>query len=44
MWNLKKIIQMNVYANRNRLTDIENELVVTQGERTGVRDKLGVWD
>ena len=28
--------------NRNRLTDIENKLIVTKGER--VRDKLGVWD
>ena len=30
--------------NRNRLTDIENKLVVTKGEREGRRDKLGVWD
>ena len=29
--------------NRNRLTDIENKLMVTKGERAG-RDKLGVWD
>ena len=43
MWNLKKkIIQMNL-QNRNRLTDIENKLTVTKGEREG-KDKFGVWD
>ena len=30
MWSLK-IIQMNVYAKRNRLTDTENSVVVTKG-------------
>ena len=30
--------------NRNRLTDIENKLMVTKGERGLERDKLGVWD
>ena len=30
----KKMIQMNLYLqNRNRLTDIENKLIVTKGER-----------
>ena len=29
---------------RNRHTDIENKLILTKGERNGVRDKLGVWD
>ena len=38
----KKIIQMNL-QNRNRLTDIENKLMVTKGEREG-KDKCGVWD
>ena len=39
MWNLKKIIHMLVYMqNRKRLTDIENELVVTKR----VRNKSGV--
>ena len=28
--------------NRNRLTDIENKLVVTKGEREAERDKLSV--
>lgn len=30
--------------NRNRLTDIENKLVVTRGESEAEEDKLGVWD
>ena len=30
--------------NRNRLTDIENKLVVIKGEREVGRGKLGVWD
>ena len=29
---------------RNRLTDIENKLMFTKGERGGGRDKLRVWD
>ena len=29
---------------RNRLTDIENNLMVTKRERGWGRDKLGVWD
>ena len=36
MWNLKKKkIQMNLFINRNRLTDIENNLMVTKGEGGG---------
>jgi len=27
---------------RNRPTDIENELTVTKGERSGRRDKIGI--
>ena len=30
--------------NRNRLTDIENRLVVAKGEEGWGRDGLGVWD
>ena len=30
--------------NRNRLTDMENKLVVTKGKRERGRDKKGVWD
>ena len=29
--------------NRNRLTDIENKVMVTKGERRG-RDNSGIWD
>ena len=33
MWNLKKkMIQMNLFTNRNRLTDFENKLMFTKGE------------
>ena len=30
--------------NGKRLTDIENKLVVTKGEREWGREKLGLWD
>ena len=32
MWNLKKIIQMNLHIKQTDLTDIENKLIVTKGE------------
>ena len=38
---------MNMYIqNRKRLTDIEDKLMVTKGERDGGQweNKLGVWD
>ena len=44
MWNLKKksgTNELNI-QNRNRLTAIENKLMVTKGEEVE-RDKLGVW-
>ena len=34
---------MNV-TNRNRLTDIENELAVTSGEKDVGMGKIVVWD
>ena len=40
MWNLKKMVQMN----RNKVTDVENKLMVTKGESGGGRDKMGDWD
>ena len=43
MWNLNKWYKQTYLQNRNRLTDVENKLRVTKGERVG-RDKLGVWD
>ena len=41
MWNLN-MIQMNL-KNRNRLTDLENKLMVTKGKVTG-RNKLEGYD
>ena len=38
MWNLKKWYKWTYLQNRNRLTDIENKLMVTKGE--GGKDKL----
>ena len=35
--------QMNLQS-RNRVTDVENKLSVTTGERGRGRDKLGGWD
>ena len=40
----KKMIQMNLFTKQKWLTDIENTLMVTKGERVGRKDKLGVWD
>jgi len=31
----KKLIQMNLFINRNRLTAIENKFMITKGEREG---------
>ena len=33
------MIQMNLFINRNKLTDVENKFMVTKGEKGG-RDKL----
>ena len=33
---------MNYIKNRNKLTNIENKLMITKGERVG-RDKLAVY-
>ena len=50
MWNLifKKWDKWTYLQNRNRLTDIENKLTVTKGEKEGGwgggRDKSGTWD
>ena len=35
MYNLKHRTNVHIYKNRNRLTDTENKLVVTSGEREG---------
>ena len=34
MWNLKNTTEVNL-QNRNRLTDIENKIMVMKGERRG---------
>ena len=44
MQNLKKWYKWSSLQNRNRLTDLENKLRVTQVERWGEKHKLGVWD
>ena len=45
MWHLKKWCKWTYLHNRNRLTDIENKLTVTEGDGKVVGgDKLGVWD
>ena len=43
MWNLKTLYKWIYLQNRNRVTDVENKLMVAKGDRRG-RDKLGVWD
>ena len=40
----KKYNKLLNITKRNRLTDIENKLVVTTGEREGGRSKIGVRD
>ena len=45
MSNLKKMIQMNLLQNRNTLTDLENKLFVTKGERSaegGINEEFGI--
>ena len=39
----KNATKRTYLQNRNRLTDVENKLTVTKGERRG-RNKSGVWD
>ena len=41
---IEKIKQINVYNKPETFTDIENNLVITSGEREGGRGKIGVWD
>ena len=43
MWNLKKWCKWTYLQNRNRLTGVENKLMVTKGEKGG-KDKFGIWD
>ena len=39
MWDLKKWYKWTYLQNRNRVTGVENKLMVTKGG-----DKLGDWD
>ena len=41
--NLKKKWYKRTYL-QNRLTDLENKLMVTEGEGLVGRERLGVWD
>ena len=44
---IKKIVQMNLQQNRNRVTPKENKLMVTKGESSGEEegeDTTGAWD
>lgn len=43
MWNIRNKITEWVLQSRNRLTDTENTLVITSGERKGAGQN-GVWD
>ena len=40
----KKWYKWTYLQNRDKVTDVENILRVTKGERGGGRDKLGDWD
>ena len=45
MWNLKKKRYKWTYLqNRNRVTEVENKLMVLPREERRGRDKLGDWD
>ena len=39
MWNLKKKLYNELIYKTNRITDVENKLLITKGE-----NKLGDWD
>ena len=45
MLNLKKKVQIDLFPNRNRFTDVESKLMVAKGEKeVGRRVKSGGWD
>ena len=43
MWNLKKMVQMNLFTNRNRVRYRKQTHGYQGGKRAGGRDKLGDW-
>ena len=42
MWNLKKMVKITYLQSRNKFTDIENETMVTEGERGGINQEFGI--
>ena len=45
MWDIKFGINQHIYEmKKNRLTDIQNRLVVSKGEGGKGRERMGVWD
>ena len=44
MQNLKRWYKWTYLEKRDRLTEFENKLMVTKGEKWGRGDKLGDWD
>ena len=42
MWNLKKWYKQTYLQNRSRVTDVENKLMVTKGERVGINWEIGI--
>ena len=44
MWNLKKMIHMNLLTKQKQTHRHRKRLVVTERERRGERDKLRIWD
>ena len=43
MCNLKKMVQMNLFTNRNTVTDIESKPMVTSWERGGeINKEIGI--
>ena len=44
MWNLKQMIKMNLFTNRDRVTDFETKVIVTKGEmlREGINWEVGI--
>ena len=42
MWNLKKKVQMNFFQKRERVTDVENNLMVNKEKRGGITWETGI--
>ena len=43
MWNLKKMIQMNLFTKQKQTYRLRKQTCLTK-RKGWVRDKLGVWD